>query len=119
MAKRRRPGKNQPTEMKAIDSLMPARLPSEPSPSGPKAGLSATTDALESAAASLARAASKPESFFQANEGVAKVSCSILVYSILIWHTPLPKLAKSKLQYTPMVHTSGMLLYPPTAVKMR
>lgn len=57
--------------------MMPAGLPSETSPSGPKAGLSFTTDALESAAASLTRAAGKPEIFFQANEGVAKVRCSI------------------------------------------
>lgn len=76
MAKRRRPGKNQATDKEAMDSMVPARLRSEPSPSGPKAGLSATTDALESAAASLTRAAGKPESFFQANEDVAKVRCS-------------------------------------------
>ena len=81
MAKRRRPGKNQPTDIEAIDPMMSARLPSEPSPSGPKAGFIVTTDALESAAASLARAAGKPETFFRANEGVAKVRSSILLHT--------------------------------------
>lgn len=60
MAKRRRPGKNQPTDKEAVDPMM-----------------TTTTGDLESAAASLARAASNPETFFQANEGVAKVRCSI------------------------------------------
>eukprot|EP00904_Undaria_pinnatifida_P004878 jgi/Undpi1/151/HiC_scaffold_1.g00148.m1 len=78
MAKRRRPGKNKPSHVEAVDSLIPARLPLEPSSNGPKDGLSAATDALESAAASLTHAASKPESFFQADEGVAKELTMVL-----------------------------------------
>ena len=106
MAKRRRPGKNKPSHVEAVDSLIPARLPLEPSSNGPKDGLSAATDALESAAASLTHAASKPESFFQADEGVAKVSCSPSVQQ----YTPMVYAYIKACSIKAAVHTYGIQL---------
>lgn len=73
MAKRRRPGKTQPPEKMSIEAMtahQSLRL-TNANPSAPE--LDGATQALDHAVDRLNYAASKPEDFFQANDGVAQV----------------------------------------------
>lgn len=73
MAKRRRPGKTQPPEKMSVEAMTAHQSlrRTNANPSAPE--LDGAPQALDNAVGRLNHAASKPEDFFQANDGVAQV----------------------------------------------